>query len=84
MTHKTGPRMEKVEKIASHIMVKIQSSGLTISEAKEALHEVDMWLTRIMLRPWENETCPTCPKDMQERGDEIELALAALKAHKGE
>ena len=84
MSHITGPRMEEVEKVANRIMFQIQSSGLTMGEAKEALHEVDMWIHRLAMRPWEDETCPTCPKDMEKRGDEILAAKAALNCGQSE
>ena len=29
----------------------------------EELHGAEMALVKTVLRPWENQTCPTCPKD---------------------
>jgi hypothetical protein len=71
MTHLTGPREKFVRRLKVAIAQDIVASGVTISEAFEAMHEAQIDLVRIMLRPWEDETCPTCPRDMKKRGARI-------------
>lgn len=71
MTHTTGPRKNMVDGLAKVFLLDIDVSKANITESMEALHEANMALAHLMLRPWEEETCPTCPKEMKERGDEI-------------
>ncbi len=63
MTHKTGPRKEMVDRAYRKIAYAIDSTrGLTMSEAFEAIHDAHMVYLHAILEPWEDETCPTCPK----------------------
>jgi hypothetical protein len=77
MTHITGPRKRIVKRLQAAIANAIVKSGATITESKESIHEVDMELARIMLAPWENETCPTCPDAMRKEGKHIKRRNAA-------
>lgn len=61
MTHITGPRKKKVDRLAGQLLSAIGMSGCTISESHEAVHEVSTSLLKAALRPLEPFTCPTCP-----------------------
>jgi len=71
MTHITGPRQRVVKRLARALLRAIIGSGATITESFEAIHETQMDMVHTMLRPWEDETCPTCPKQMEEEGRRI-------------
>lgn len=62
MTHKTGPRPDVLASLDSALWKGITASGATITETMEVLHAINMRLARKMLAPWEDETCPTCPR----------------------
>lgn len=64
MTHKTGVRPAVMVRLNKALIVAILKSKATMGETKEALHDIDMMLFKKSMQPWENETCPTCPKDV--------------------
>lgn len=73
MTHTTGPRLRIVRALEREIIDAIRNSGATVSEAATAMRRVQSAqfegmlaiqerLIREMLAPYEDVTCPTCPK----------------------
>jgi hypothetical protein len=76
VTHTTGPREAKVRKLAKDLQITAGASGATITEIEDALHAVTHWLLKTALAPWEDETCPACPKAMEKRGRAIKRGKA--------
>ena len=66
VTHITGPRKRVVARLAACVLREIVASKASVSEAFEALHEVQMDFLRRLLAPFEKD-CPTCPKRGRKR-----------------
>lgn len=66
MTHKTGPRKEIVDALEQAIMGEIMKSNATMGEIRQVMQHIDDALWRKAMRPWEDTTCPTCPREMDD------------------
>lgn len=81
MTHITGLRKELVTILTEEFTRAIRTSGCTISEAQQALHEADVALLKAALRPLERFNCPTCPTELLtlDKLKAIEAAIADIR-----
>lgn len=66
MTHKTGPRKAIVDSLYAKMFDLIMGSPATMGEIRHVMQHIDDALWRKAMRPWEETTCPTCPKSMDE------------------